>query len=138
MTGDHQIAIVDTSFLETFDVELISGDRRTALSAPNGVILAERAAKVIFGDRDPMGQTLTVDHRQVRGEYTVTGVAKDPRWTVYALNFNLITAQRPPAVAWDRVLMSGPWRAHPDVCLAPGRCQCRAPVLHAGRTETFK
>ena len=110
VTGDHQIAIVDTSFLETFDVELISGDRRTALSAPNGVILAERAAKVIFGDRDPMGQTLTVDHRQVRGEYTVTGVAKDPRWTVYALNFNLITAQRPPAVAWDRVLMSGPWR----------------------------
>ena len=110
VTGDHQIAIVDTSFLETFDVELIAGDRRTALSAPNGVILAERAAKVIFGDRDPMGQTLTVDHRQVRGEYTVTGVAKDPRWTVYALNFNLITAQRPPAVAWDRVLMSGPWR----------------------------
>ncbi len=110
VTGDHQIAIVDTSFLETFDVELISGDRRTALSAPNGVILAERAAKVIFGDREPLGQTLTVDHRQVRGEYTVTGVAKDPRWTVYALNFNLITAQRPPAVAWDRVLMSGPWR----------------------------
>ena len=110
VTGHHQIAIVDTSFLETFDVELIAGDRRTALSAPNGVILAERAAKVIFGDRDPMGQTLTVDHRQVRGEYTVTGVAKDPRWTVYALNFNLITAQRPPAVAWDRVLMSGPWR----------------------------
>ena len=110
VTGDHQIAIVDTSFLETFDVELIAGDRRTALSAPNGVILAERAAKVIFGDRDPLGQTLTVDHRQVRGEYTVTGVAKDPRWTVYALNFNLITAQRPPAVAWDRVLMSGPWR----------------------------
>ncbi len=110
VTGDHQIAIVDTSFLETFDVELIAGDRRTALSAPNGVILAERAAKVIFGDRDPLGQTLTVDHRQVRGEYTVTGIAKDPRWTVYALNFNLITAQRPPAVAWDRVLMSGPWR----------------------------
>lgn len=110
VTGDHQIAIVDTSFLETFDVELISGDRRTALSAPNGVILAERAAKVIFGDRDPLGQTLTVDHRQVRGEYTVTGIAKDPRWTVYALNFNLITAHRPPAVAWDRVLMSGPWR----------------------------
>ncbi len=110
VTGDHQIAIVDTSFLETFDVELISGDRRTALSAPNGVVLAERAAKVIFGDRDPMGQTLTVDHRQVRGEYTVTGIAKDPRWTVYALNFNLITAQRPQAAAWDRVLMSGPWR----------------------------
>ena len=68
VTVDHQIAIVDTSFLETFDVELISGDRRTALSAPNGVVLAERAAKVIFGDQDPMGQTLTVDHRQVRGE----------------------------------------------------------------------
>ena len=110
VTGDHQIAVVDTSFLQVFDVELISGDRRTALSAPNGVILAERAAKVIFGDRDPMGQSLTVDHRLVGGEYTVTGVARDPRWTVYALNFNLITARRPPAAAWDRVLMAGPWR----------------------------
>ena len=110
VTGDHQIAVVDTSFLQVFDVELISGDRPTALSAPNGVILAERAAKVIFGDRDPMGQTLTVDHRLVGGEYIVTGIAQDPRWTVYALNFNLITARRPPSAAWDRGLMAGPWR----------------------------
>ena len=135
VTEDHQVAIVDTSFLETFDVELISGDRRTALSAPNGVILAERAAKVIFGDRDPMGQTLTVDHRQVRGEYTVTGVAKDPRWTVYALNFNLITAQRPPAVAWDRVLMSGPWRPIQTFVLLREGANVERLSPHAGRAE---
>ncbi|NKB71073.1 MAG: FtsX-like permease family protein [Candidatus Latescibacteria bacterium] len=114
ISGSHAVSVVDPSFLETFAVELISGDRHTALSTPNGVVIAERAARTIFGDQDPMGQTLTVDHQELRGEYTVTGVAKDPAKTVYALNFNLLTSHRTQnervTTAWNDVLMGKAFR----------------------------
>jgi ABC-type antimicrobial peptide transport system permease subunit len=53
---------------------LLSGDSRTALTAPNTVIINQTTAKKYFGDANPVGQTLIFDNADV---YKVTGVFAD-------------------------------------------------------------
>lgn len=68
------VLIVDDSFLDVFSFELISGDRKTALTAPLSMILSETTAKTLFGNEDPMGKVITG-----MGDfaYTVTGIVAD-------------------------------------------------------------
>ncbi len=61
----------DPSFFDFFSFELAQGDARTALTAPNSVILSPEAATKFFGKTDPMGQVLSIPEQ---GEFTVTGV----------------------------------------------------------------
>ncbi len=61
--GEKQVYLpevfsVDTSFLGMFDFPLLKGDRATALSKPNSVVLTEAAAHKLFGKEDPMGKTI--------------------------------------------------------------------------------
>lgn len=65
--------MADPSFLEVFNFPLEKGNPATALNDPNSLVLTMEAAQKIFGDRDPMGQTLTLSGY---GEYQVTGVLK--------------------------------------------------------------
>ena len=53
-------AIADTSFLEMFSFPLLYGDAATALSDPFSMILTESAARRMFGDKNPMGETILV------------------------------------------------------------------------------
>ena len=64
----------DPDFLMMFDFPLLYGNRETALNEPFSVILTEKTAIRLFGQEDPMGQTLLVN-----GEHllTVTGIMKD-------------------------------------------------------------
>jgi putative ABC transport system permease protein len=61
----------DPSFLEVFNFKLEKGNPATALSAPEGLVLTQEAAKKIFGNKNPLGKTV-----QLRGygNFTVTGV----------------------------------------------------------------
>jgi len=64
----------DPDFLMMFDFPLLQGNRETALDDPYSVIITETAAIRLFGQEDPMGQTLLVDREHLM---TVTGVMKD-------------------------------------------------------------
>lgn len=57
-----------------FDYQWISGDPNTALSAPRSIVLTESYARKYFGNKDAMGQTVTIDNRW---DCKVTGVIKD-------------------------------------------------------------
>ena len=48
----------DTSFFKIFDFELIEGDRATALTQPNSLLLTKESAEKIFGKENPIGKTL--------------------------------------------------------------------------------
>jgi len=61
----------DPTFFSLFNFKLGSGDPGTALNEPNSLVLTQKAAEKIFGTRDPLGQTLTLDGY---GEFQVTGV----------------------------------------------------------------
>lgn len=65
--------IADSTAFQVFTFPLLKGNPRTALTAPNSVVLTESMARKYFADSDPMGQLLKMDNDQ----YTVTGIAAD-------------------------------------------------------------
>ena len=67
----------DPGFFELFSFPLIAGDPGTVLDGPNSIVLSRRLAQRLFGSDDPMGQTLQVVDRRIRGDFVVTGVAAD-------------------------------------------------------------
>lgn len=68
-----QVLSADSTFLQIFDFELVKGDRSTALSKPNSVVVTQQTAQKLFGNTDPMGKTITHYGRDTIS-YAVTGV----------------------------------------------------------------
>ena len=69
----EQTALVDSTFLDIFDFELLSGNRNTALDEPFSLVITEETARKFFGDHDPLGASL-----ERNGDpYKITGVLKD-------------------------------------------------------------
>ena len=66
------------NFFEYFSFEFLHGTPEKALADPKGLVLTETTAKRIFGNANPMGETIKFD-----GGYQltlqVTGVVKDPK-----------------------------------------------------------
>ncbi len=80
--GTQQIMInesvmVDSTFLDIFDFEMISGDRSSALDKPNTVVLTEESAIKMFSRTDVIGESLTIPNRNEEVALKVTGVLKD-------------------------------------------------------------
>ncbi len=67
----------DPDIQEIFSFPLLRGDKSEVLAAPGSIVLTEQTARKLFGDRDPLGQT--VSYRVTRGQadLTVTGVVED-------------------------------------------------------------
>lgn len=63
----------DSSFFYFFDIDLLKGDKKNALSQPNQVVISSATAKKYFGEEDPIGKVLGGDF----GELKVAGVFKD-------------------------------------------------------------
>ena len=68
----------DSAFFNVFPTLLANGDSKIILKEPNSVILSEVVAKKIFGDVNPIGQTLDrIDDHAEGSNYTVRGILKD-------------------------------------------------------------
>ena len=65
---------VDPEFLDLFQLELEHGDRKTALNEPYSVVLTKQAARKLFKEDNPVGETFMVGEA---GPYKVTGVLKE-------------------------------------------------------------
>lgn len=76
--GDKKIGLsgyfVDPGFFEMFNFPLVKGSKATALSNPNSVVLTETEATKIFGDKEPMGEMITIEGF---GSFMVSGICKD-------------------------------------------------------------
>lgn len=70
----ENIHFADPGFLEIFDFTLLKGDRATALSNPNSVIMTESAARRYFPAGDALGKSVRF---QRDTDLTVTGIMKD-------------------------------------------------------------
>ena len=64
----------DETVFDFFNLPLIKGDPRTALSSPSTLVLTETTAKRYFGSEDPMGQILRLDNSY---DFQITGIMKD-------------------------------------------------------------
>lgn len=71
----ESVYLADSTFLNLFDVEILSGNPKQLLTAPSSVVLSESLAKAIFGDVDPVGQVVEAINEL---KFTVTGVFKSP------------------------------------------------------------
>ncbi len=65
---------VDPEMLDMFEYELEYGDAHTALIEPYSVVLTKKAAKKLFKQENPVGETFKVGKE---GPYKVTGVIKE-------------------------------------------------------------
>ncbi len=76
--GDKRINqsghVVSEEFLDIFHFEMLNGQPEIALDDPNSIVLTEATAKALFGDADPVGQTILVNNKY---EVKVTGVLKN-------------------------------------------------------------
>lgn len=65
---------VDASFFKMFGIELLYGDVKTALSAPNTIVLTKTAAEKHFGIEKAVGQNLLLNNTD---NFIVAGVIDD-------------------------------------------------------------
>ena len=117
---DRQIGVIDPAFFDVFTVPLVEGDP-ASLETPNTVFLSTETADLLFGNTDPMGKIIEVDHRYFRGDYLVTGLYVAPPATS-TVRFDLLTTTTPVIHFgwWDR------WRNYEGhveawVLLKPGQ-----------------
>ncbi len=92
----------DSTFFDFFGFEVLSGNPSNFLTAPSSIVLSESLAKKLFGEEDPIGQTV-IGFEYL--DYTVTGIFKDPP-RHSSLQFNAV-------VSWTTTLPNvGPlsWR----------------------------
>jgi putative ABC transport system permease protein len=61
------------SFFDVFNFPLEKGDPNTALNDAHAIVLTHQAAEKLFGNNDPVGQTITFGDF---GEFHITGVLK--------------------------------------------------------------
>lgn len=70
---DQDMLFVDSSFLNVFNVKVISGSDKS-LTAPHSVMISQSQAEAYFGKEDPIGKTLFFNERL---PFIVTGVFED-------------------------------------------------------------
>jgi putative ABC transport system permease protein len=70
----ENVYAADSTIFDIFDFEFVSGDPKTALEAPNTIVINQTMAERIFKGENPMGQTLKTDGDR---SMQVTGVYKD-------------------------------------------------------------
>ena len=88
---DEEFLVVDPAFFEVFDFPLLRGDAATALAERNSVVLSYEMAQRLFGDADPLGQSLAIASVTTSDveDFVITGVAAPvPRTS--SIQFNML------------------------------------------------
>ena len=67
----EETANVDSTFFQTMELPFLKGDPRTALDNPNGLVISDRLAERMFGNANPIGETVRIDGDS---DMQVTGV----------------------------------------------------------------
>jgi len=70
-------AYVDPDFFDMFSFPVIKGDKQNPIASESAVVVTELAAKRIFGDEKPIGQTITILRDEQQVPFTVTAVVED-------------------------------------------------------------
>ncbi len=73
---ETEVTAADERFLDMFPYKLIYGNKETALTEPNSLVLTQSAARRLFGEENPTGRTL--QGRGIHdGSFKITGVIED-------------------------------------------------------------
>ena len=98
---EDNIIEADSGFFDLFDFEFLAGDRETALSDPNAVVLSEKAATKYFGTSEPLGKFLEIQGVAL----LVSGVVNVPGNTHLDFDFVRPAHSDPSQLyVWDQTL----------------------------------
>lgn len=70
---DHFL-FADSTLFDIFTFTFVRGDPATALTEPHSMVITEEKARLYFGDRDPLGEALSVNSDS--NYYIITGVVE--------------------------------------------------------------
>ena len=73
----NEATFTDPQFLTLFSFPLLKGDVSKALGNPNSIVLTEKFAKQLFGNKEAFGEAVTVSQTGYDIPFTVTGILKD-------------------------------------------------------------
>lgn len=93
----------DSTMFDLFTHKFIQGDPKTALVEPRSLVLTERTAKRLFGDKNPLNELVKTD----ANTFTVKGVIEDVPDNVHLrfnglISYTTITSAQPPLNAQQR------------------------------------
>jgi len=88
--------VADPHFFDVFAFSFLQGNVKNALENPESIVLTQGLSSKLFGDIDPLGQTLIYQNGD---SYTVTGVINDPPENIsfefsFIASFPVDTTQR--------------------------------------------
>ena len=78
------VSYTDPSFFEMFSFAFLKGNPKTALNDPYSVVLTEDIAKKYFGDKEPLGEILSINNKV---NLRVTGIIEKPKNSHIELSF---------------------------------------------------
>ncbi len=73
-SGEETLVFVDSTIFDVFSLKMLKGNPKSALVAPNTMVITESIANKYFPNDEAMGKTLELDGDD---EYTITGIIED-------------------------------------------------------------
>jgi putative ABC transport system permease protein len=86
---EQEITLADAEFFEMFSFPIAQGNAASVLSNHSSIVLSESCAEKYFGDKDPIGRSMTLILDDYRNDFVVSGVAEDPP-PYSTITFNLL------------------------------------------------
>ncbi|MGD8540359.1 MAG: ABC transporter permease, partial [Candidatus Aminicenantes bacterium] len=84
---ENRLMLADQELFDVLTFPFILGNQKGALTRPNTMVVSQRMAIKYFGNANPLGETLEINHR----EYEITGVVKDSPENTH-LKYDLIAS----------------------------------------------
>ena len=109
----------DPEILKIFTIPFLSGQPET-LEREGSIVLTESMAHKYFGNSDPLGKTLKIDHVELTGEYRVTGVVRDfPPNSTFRFDCLTTTPKGRMAETWNQWRPTTSYRPYRTFVLLP-------------------
>ena len=72
-----KVSLADPQIFSMFSFKLISGQPQTALKGINNIVLTEKISKQLFGNANPVGQTIQIKKEDAFEPFVITGIAEN-------------------------------------------------------------
>lgn len=74
----EDVRMVDSTFFQLFDFDLVKGDPNNPLPTANSMVLTKELAKKYFGEKEAVGKNVEIQLGDEKMLFTVTGIAEKP------------------------------------------------------------
>jgi putative ABC transport system permease protein len=129
----------DPSFFRVFSFNLEQGDKETALSSPNSMVISSEVAQRLFNNENPVGKSVTFTDRGLGsggalsptswGRFTITGVIADKKYKSHLIFDVLVSGSSLPILYAEKKVgdISADWsnfyQTFSYALLVPGKSQ---------------